>query len=63
MKVGEMKVEVEITGGKYCDGCKLLNTDHDVCLWKDSYQNAELKYMGKFQWLKHPDCPSLKEKK
>ena len=53
-----MKVKVEIPEGKYCNGCPLLDTlrGQEHC----DYIGEEVEYRRGF--LKHPNCPSLKEK-
>lgn len=73
-----MKVEVEIPGGKYCNwpNCQLRsghiyhddNTRkavrylHDWCNWLWEQLDCEIEE-NRINVLKHPDCPSLGEKK
>ena len=55
-----MKVEVEIPEGEYCNehgaDCPFLDTESVWC----NYLKEGVGYDGGY--LKHPDCPSLKEK-
>lgn len=61
-----MKVEVEIPKGGLCNRCRLLG-EGDKCNWLN--KNLEWDDIGNIKdeiqivWFKHPDCPSLKEKK
>ena len=63
-----MKVTVEIPDGKYCGGdgkqC-LFFTDTDPDYSYCSYLDAVVEYAEPYdiiRRIKHPECPSLKEK-
>ena len=65
-----MKVEVGMPDGKYCGDCRLVleimcRCYHYICGWSGEELDPYIEdaYGEGVNVVKHPDCPSLKEKK
>ena len=60
-----MKVEVEIPEGKFCARCMLHVYPVRINKFKSiswcNYLDAEAPMNAEYIWLKHPNCPSLRE--